>query len=336
MIVSERASGHGSPNRGWSARQLGPSCVRATLPRTSTWRRIAASICRDQSYLSANVIANGYLVESEQARRVMGGEVVPATTTGPPTTRRRRPRRRRSSRARLALVTTTALTLQPTVTSVTSVTPEPSTGAVARRRRPGRPTLLDDGAGDVLLAAVRAGNRLSVAARAAGLAPSTVEEWMRRGRGLDVRPATPVFVRFVEAVEVAQAAAEAEAIAAVRGAMAKDWKAAAWYLANVSPYWRQSRMPPPEPPVPLAPQPVPPPWQGEIDPAHAGGAAGSLGARATGASRPLGRAGRAAAARAVTAGRERPVVESEVPFAGIAARTPMPRCQLGLRMPRVR
>jgi hypothetical protein len=99
------------------------------------------------------------------------------------------------------MVSTTALALQR------NVTPESREGRVTPRRRPGRPTLLSDGAGDVLLAAVRAGNRLSVAARAAGPSPSTVEEWMRRGRGLDVRPSTPVFVRFVEAIEVAQAAA---------------------------------------------------------------------------------------------------------------------------------
>jgi hypothetical protein len=111
--------------------------------------------------------------------------------------------------------------------------------------------MLDEGVTGMLLAAIRAGNRLSVAARLAGLSPSTVEEWMRRGRGTDARPATPAHVRFVEAVEVAEAAAEADLLAAVQGATPRDWRAAAWLLANRSPDWRRNRLTPDEPPPPL-------------------------------------------------------------------------------------
>lgn len=128
------------------------------------------------------------------------------------------------------------------------------------RRRPGRPTLADTGAVEVLLEAVRAGNRLAVAARLAGVAPGTVEEWMRRGRGLDPRPPTPLYVRLVEAVEEAEAAAEADLLAAIVSAAPRDWKAAAWLLSNRSPEWRQHRLPP-EPPAP--PEVAPPPRQPE-------------------------------------------------------------------------
>jgi len=97
----------------------------------------------------------------------------------------------------------------------------------------------------VLLAAIRRGNRLATAAQLAGLSPSTVEEWMRCGRGLDARPVTPTYMAFVEDVEQAQAEAEAEAVGAIRDAARRDWRAAAWFLSNVSPDWRRYRQPPP-------------------------------------------------------------------------------------------
>jgi hypothetical protein len=64
---------------------------------------------------------------------------------------------------------------------------------------------------------------------------------MRRGRGLDGRPATEVYVEFVRAVELAEAEAEIAALACIRRAMARDWRAAAWFLENTDSHWRQRR-----------------------------------------------------------------------------------------------
>ena len=50
--------------------------------------------------------------------------------------------------------------------------------------------LPDDHARTILLEAVRTGQRLPVAARLADVAPETLSEWLHRGRGEDVRPAT--------------------------------------------------------------------------------------------------------------------------------------------------
>jgi hypothetical protein len=93
----------------------------------------------------------------------------------------------------------------------------------------------------VLLTAVRAGNRLPAAATFAGVSPKTLTEWLRRGRGEDVRGATQEYVELVEAVEQAQAEAEVAAVAAIRRAMSRDWRAAAWFLENTSPEWRRRK-----------------------------------------------------------------------------------------------
>ncbi|CAN5841273.1 hypothetical protein BH23CHL8_BH23CHL8_27350 [soil metagenome] len=110
-----------------------------------------------------------------------------------------------------------------------------------RRRRPGRPTLLDHRTRELLLSAIRAGNRLAVAARFAGISPKTFSEWLRRGRGLDGRSATRELIDLVEAVERAQAEAEVAAVAMIRKAMKTNWRAAAWYLENVAPEWRRRK-----------------------------------------------------------------------------------------------
>ena len=116
--------------------------------------------------------------------------------------------------------------------------------SIDARRRRGRPTLLDEGKGEVLLAAIRAGNRLPVAARYAGISPKTFNEWMRRGRGVDGRSPVEPYVGLVRAVEQAQAEAEVYALAMIRKAMPRDWRAAAWYLENVSEHWRRRKQAP--------------------------------------------------------------------------------------------
>ena len=113
----------------------------------------------------------------------------------------------------------------------------------------------------MLLAAVRAGNRLSVSARFAGVSPKTLSEWMRRGRGVDGRSAVEPYVGFVRDVEGAQAEAEVYALAMIRKAMTNDWRAAAWYLENVDPAWRRRKLPPVAEKISLPPAP---PVQGTI------------------------------------------------------------------------
>lgn len=120
------------------------------------------------------------------------------------------------------------------------ITVEPRRGRAGK----GRPPLVDSKVRDLLLTAIKAGNRLQVAARYAGLSPTTVEGWMRRGRGLDAtRPSQPRYVQFVKDVEEAQAHAEVYAVTQVRRAMVDDVRSAIWFLENTSAEWRQRNVP---------------------------------------------------------------------------------------------
>jgi hypothetical protein len=61
--------------------------------------------------------------------------------------------------------------------------------------------------------AIRGGSPVSQAAALAGLTLSTVESWLRRGRGRDPeRPAWPQYVKFAEDVERARAFANVDAL----------------------------------------------------------------------------------------------------------------------------
>lgn len=130
---------------------------------------------------------------------------------------------------------------------------------VPRGRRRGRHTLLDPQVRETLLAAVRLGCRPSVAATYAGFSSRTLEEWMRRGRGEDRRPATPPFVELVAAIEQAHAEATVYALAQLHKAMSWSPRAAMWFLENVASEWRQRHLrdsPPPmvaneRPPEPM-------------------------------------------------------------------------------------
>lgn len=124
--------------------------------------------------------------------------------------------------------------------------------AIVRRGR-GRPICLDPTRRRLFLAAIRAGNRVPVAATLAGLSAATVQEWIRRGDGRDHRPAKPFYRQFVDDVETARAEAEVYAVSVIWKAMAKDPRWAVWWLERTDPYWCQRRMPP---------QPV----QGAVDP----------------------------------------------------------------------
>ncbi len=73
-----------------------------------------------------------------------------------------------------------------------------------------------------VLRAVRGGNTIATAARAAAIARSTLYEWLKD-------PA------FGEALEKAKASAEARDVALIARAARRNWKAAAWALERRNP-----------------------------------------------------------------------------------------------------
>ncbi len=90
--------------------------------------------------------------------------------------------------------------------------------------------------------AIAAGNYASVACRLANVAPATFHEWMARGRAVDPdRPRTHLYASFADAVERAEAEAEARAVAMVHASMPDNWAAAMTYLERrYRERWRRS------------------------------------------------------------------------------------------------
>src|SRR5207245_4264065 len=79
----------------------------------------------------------------------------------------------------------------------------------------------------VICDAIRAGVRPEVAAVYNGIGARTYYRWMQLGRAAD---AEPVYVGFVEAVELALAEWEARDVLLIGEAAKDDWHAAAWRL----------------------------------------------------------------------------------------------------------
>ena len=75
--------------------------------------------------------------------------------------------------------------------------------------------------------AVRAGVRPETAAVYCGVSARSYYRWMQLGRAAD---ADPLYVGFVEAVEVALAEWEARDVLLIGEAAKEDWRAAAWRL----------------------------------------------------------------------------------------------------------
>ena len=96
---------------------------------------------------------------------------------------------------------------------------------VSHLGRVGRHTLLTPELADNLLAALRAGAYLHVAARAVGIRRETLADWMRRGREGDAP-----FAELLTQIEEAQAAGEVRNVATVANAARENWQAAAWLL----------------------------------------------------------------------------------------------------------
>lgn len=86
------------------------------------------------------------------------------------------------------------------------------------------------------LIALRAGLFRGAAARLAGLSPTTVEEWIKRGRGQRPRPATPPYVEFARAVQLAEAQAYAQVSAHLFERTRYDTHAALTWLRTRHPH----------------------------------------------------------------------------------------------------
>lgn len=108
------------------------------------------------------------------------------------------------------------------------------TGGVVSGNRGGRPSKLTEELRERIVSLVAAGNPLSVAAEASGVARSTLHAWLKRGEGTG-RGDAPYRV-FVAAVEQARAQAESDLVAQMRkAAAAGSWKASAWLLERAAP-----------------------------------------------------------------------------------------------------
>lgn len=118
--------------------------------------------------------------------------------------------------------------------------PEPEPGPVPEKRKPGRPTKLNDDVVEKVCAAIRMGSYIETAAAYAGITKETLYDWMRKGStppptdgsddGLDRHRA------FSDAVKEALAAGEMRDLAFIDGAArAGTWQAAAWRLERRHP-----------------------------------------------------------------------------------------------------
>lgn len=110
-----------------------------------------------------------------------------------------------------------------------------------------RPSKLTPQTTATLCEALTAGAYLETASRAAGIAPSTLHGWLKRGRlaeqSDDPQNDDLPFLELLEAVKKAQAAAEIAALKVIREASDRGtWQAAAWFLERSNPdAWGRDR-----------------------------------------------------------------------------------------------
>ena len=98
----------------------------------------------------------------------------------------------------------------------------------------GRPSLFNEAVADQLVAMLRAGNYVHVAARAAGISGTTFREWLRRGQSEEEADAP--FRAFLERIEQARAEGQSRLVALVAKAAIDDWRAASWLLEREYPH----------------------------------------------------------------------------------------------------
>ncbi len=109
-----------------------------------------------------------------------------------------------------------------------------------------RPRLLTPAVKKTICKAIKAGAKLEIAARAAGIGARTLDEWLKHGRDeLQVDPdASGPCAAFVSEVMIASAKNEQELIGIIRKEAPKTWQAAAWLLERKFPqrYARVDRL----------------------------------------------------------------------------------------------
>lgn len=108
----------------------------------------------------------------------------------------------------------------------------------------GRPTKLTDEVRETILRVIAMGNYRCVAARAAGIAPTTLDHWIMRGK----REPGTIYADFLQAICVAEAAVEAGCVGVILKAGLEDAKHVEWYLERKYPKrWarRPKKMAPP-------------------------------------------------------------------------------------------
>lgn len=97
--------------------------------------------------------------------------------------------------------------------------------------RTGRPTKLTPEVAQAICAAVAAGNFRQVAARAAGVSPRTLGDWLAKGKA----QATGPYADFLRAVLRAEQDAEMAMVKRVVEAASQDAKHAEWFLERKFP-----------------------------------------------------------------------------------------------------
>ena len=109
-----------------------------------------------------------------------------------------------------------------------------STTDTPPRRPSGRHSKATPAICQAIAQAIERGANIEAAAVAAGVAHSTVCEWLARGEGRHPRPSTPDLEAFAAAVRKAEAAFECALVARINEAATddggRDWRAAAWLL----------------------------------------------------------------------------------------------------------
>jgi len=111
---------------------------------------------------------------------------------------------------------------------------------IPERKKSGRPTMLNETKMKAITDLLERGNTYTASAKAVGINPATLAQWIRKGRELtmlsrELDDSEQLFVDFFTAVEKARATAEIRAVEKIRQAGDSSWQAAAWYLERANP-----------------------------------------------------------------------------------------------------
>lgn len=97
----------------------------------------------------------------------------------------------------------------------------------------GRPTALTPEVKRIILSALESGVFVSNACQIAGVAEKSFYNWIKRGQSED--PADGEYREFLQSCEKTIAMTEASAVASIRSAGRRNWKACAWFLSRRHP-----------------------------------------------------------------------------------------------------